>query len=242
MDDRDFDEDYFENCCGRPYQRDDVWVAFFDHIANAIVEHIRPRHVLDAGCAMGFLVEALRRRGIKAYGFDISSYAIKKVSPWVKNFCWQSKVSDELEGHFDLIICQEVFPHVPLEAAEAAIGNFCRHSDNVLFSCCPDYPPDPRHVNLQPPEHWEKVFSQYRFHPDHSFDASFMTPWAIRFKKASVTTQQSFSTSFPDSILSIKKKKKAYTSHIKNMKVKDFMFLLKHKFKKIFISLIKKKG
>lgn len=183
MDDSDFDEYYFANCCGRPYQKDDVWMAFFGGIADAIVARIRPKRVLDAGCAMGFLVEALRQRGVEAYGFDISSYAIANVPSPVKDYCWQAKVSDELEGHFDLIVCQEVFPHVPLEDAEAAVGNFCRHSNDVIFSSNPDYPPNPRHVNLQPPEHWDEVFARHRFYPDKSFDAGFLTPWAVRFRK-----------------------------------------------------------
>jgi SAM-dependent methyltransferase len=183
MDDRDFDEYYFANCFDRPYQKDDVWMAFFGGIADAIVDRMGPKRVLDAGCAMGFLVEALRERGVEAYGFDISSYAIANVPPAVKDFCWQAKVSDELDGHFDLIICQEVFPHVPLEAAVTAVGNFCRHADDVLFSSNPDYPPNPRHVNLQPPEYWDDVFARNGFYPDRSFDASFMTPWAVRFRK-----------------------------------------------------------
>lgn len=197
MDDSDFDEYYFANCCGRPYRKDDVWTAFFGGIADAIVDRMDAKRVLDAGCAMGFLVEALRQRGVEAYGFDISSYAIANVPSAAKDFCWQAKVSDELEEHFDLIVCQEVFPHVPLEAAEAAVGNFCRHADDVLFSSNPDYPPNPRHVNLQLPEHWDEVFTRHGFFADRSFDASFITPWAVRFRNTSAAVPPSLSFGLP---------------------------------------------
>src|SRR5438445_606738 len=45
------------------YQRDQHWLAFFGQIADHISREIAPRTVLDAGCAMGLLVEALRDRG-----------------------------------------------------------------------------------------------------------------------------------------------------------------------------------
>src|SRR5690242_6887663 len=74
-----YDAYYYATSCGRPYQRDDVWLRLFDVIADRIVRELRPQSVLDAGCAMGFLVEGLRRRGVEAFGFDISEYAIKNV-------------------------------------------------------------------------------------------------------------------------------------------------------------------
>jgi hypothetical protein len=47
---------YFATGCGRPYQRDEEWLNFFGAIAGRIVSEIQPHSVLDAGCAMGFLV------------------------------------------------------------------------------------------------------------------------------------------------------------------------------------------
>ena len=105
MDERDFGEGYYLNDCGRPYQRDAHWTAFFGRIADDIVAGIRPRRVLDAGCAMGLLVEALRDRGVEAFGFDLSSYAITRVPARVRECCWQASVTDEIEGRYDLIVC-----------------------------------------------------------------------------------------------------------------------------------------
>ncbi|HLC35873.1 MAG TPA: hypothetical protein VJJ70_12870, partial [Anaerolineales bacterium] len=65
---RVFDAYYFAHGCGRPYQRDQAWLSFFDGIAERIARDIAPRTVLDAGCAMGFLVEGLRKRGMEATG------------------------------------------------------------------------------------------------------------------------------------------------------------------------------
>jgi SAM-dependent methyltransferase len=182
MDDSDFGEAYYLNDCGRPYQRDAHWTAFFGRIADDIVAGIRPCRVLDAGCAMGLLVEALRDRGVEAFGFDLSSHAITRVPERIREWCWQASVTDEIEGRYDLIVCQEVLPHLPLEDAERAVANLCRHADDVLFSVSP-YPPAPLHANIAPPEHWAGVFASHGFFRDFHFDAGAITPWAVRYRR-----------------------------------------------------------
>jgi len=86
MDGSRFDATYFATGCGLPYERNAHWLGFFGGIADRIVREINPRTALDAGCAMGFLVEALRERGVEAYGVDISEYAISQVHPSVKPY------------------------------------------------------------------------------------------------------------------------------------------------------------
>src|SRR5579863_3782598 len=81
-----YDETYYRVGCGAPYERNTHWLTFFARIADAIVREINPSSVLDAGCAMGFLVEALRQRGVEAYGMDISEYAIAQVAEEIKPY------------------------------------------------------------------------------------------------------------------------------------------------------------
>jgi hypothetical protein len=75
-----------------PYERNEHWLTFFGAIADSIVQEIQPDSVLDAGCAMGFLVEALRQRDVEAFGVDISEYAIEKIHPDIQPFCWVGSV------------------------------------------------------------------------------------------------------------------------------------------------------
>ena len=182
LNDRDFDATYFSTGCGRPYGRDAVWLAFFGGIADRIAADLRPGRTLDAGCAWGLLVEALRDRGVDAYGFDISSYAIAQVHERVRRHCWQASATDEIAGHYDLIVCQEVLPHLTETAGRQAIGNFCAHAERVLFSSAA-YPPNERHLNALGPPEWAGVFAQAGFHPDASVNASFMTPWAALYRR-----------------------------------------------------------
>ena len=178
-----FDAHYYRHCCGKPYVRNEEWLQFFGSIADVIARDIAPRRVLDAGCAIGLLVETLRSKGIDATGFDVSSFAIDQVAETLKPFCWKATATDELEERYDLIVCVEVLEHMSKPDAEAAIGNFCRHSDDVLFSSSPlDYR-EATHVNVHPPEYWAELFGRHGFFRDVDFDASFITPWAVRFRK-----------------------------------------------------------
>ncbi len=180
-----FDAFYYANCCGRPYARDEHWLRFFGAIADRIVTDIAPKTVIDAGCAMGLLVEALRERGVEATGIDISPYAIERVPEAVKAFCRQGSIVEPFAQHADLIVCIEVMEHMPAAEAEAAIANLCAHADDVLFSSSPNDHREPTHVNVRPAEDWAEQFARHRFFRDPEFDATFVTPWAVRFRRSS---------------------------------------------------------
>jgi SAM-dependent methyltransferase len=183
--DATFDAYYFKHCCGEPYQRDERWMRFFGGIADQIVSGIQPKRVLDAGCALGLLVEALRTRGVDAHGVDLSSYAIANVAEPMKPFCTHGSIADDFADRYDLIVSIEVVEHMPARDAEKAVANICRHADDVLFSSSPADYREPSHVNVQPPEHWAELFAREGFYRDIDYDASFITPWAVRFRRSS---------------------------------------------------------
>ena len=146
---------------------------------------INPASVLDAGCAFGFLVEKLRQQGVEAWGLDISEYAIQNVHPTMQPYCWVGSIIDPLPRRYDLIIVVEVVEHLEKPDGEQAVANICRFSDDILFSSTPlDYQ-TVTHVNVQPPEYWAQLFGRHGFFRDVDFDASFITPWATRFRRRS---------------------------------------------------------
>lgn len=179
-----YDEYYFRHACGAPYQRTADWLAFFGGIAERIVRDIGPGSVLDAGCAMGFLVEGLRERGVEAYGIDISDYALQQVRDDMKAYCRRASVVELLPQRYDLIVCIEVLEHLGEQQVVEAIAGFCEHTDDVLFSSTPlDYR-EATHFNVQPPEYWAELFARHGFVRDLEFDASFITSWAARFRRS----------------------------------------------------------
>jgi hypothetical protein len=179
-----FDAFYYANCCGRPYARDEHWLKFFSGIADRIVTDIAPKTVIDAGCAMGLLVEALRERGVEATGIDISSYAIERVPDSIKAFCRQGSIVEPFGHRADLVVCIEVMEHMPAAEADAAVANLCAHTDDVLFSSSPNDHREPTHVNVRPAEDWAEQFAREKFFRDPEFDATFVTPWAVRFRRS----------------------------------------------------------
>jgi hypothetical protein len=179
-----FDGYYFNHCCGTPYERNDAWLGFFGSIADHVIQDIHPRTVLDAGCAMGFLVESLRKKGVESYGIDISEYAIQNVHPDIRAYCTVGSITDALPQRYDLIVSIEVLEHMPKEQAEAAIRNLCSAADDVLFSSTPFDYKEITHFNVQPPEYWAEQFARYGFIRDVDYDASFITPWAVRYRRS----------------------------------------------------------
>ncbi|MCC5617186.1 glycosyltransferase [Nostoc sp. CHAB 5836] len=178
-----YNEYYYTHCCGVPYKRDDGWMRFFNTIAKEIKINICPKTVLDAGCAMGFLVESLRQQDVETWGIDISEYAIQNAHPSIQPYCSVGSVTEEFPRRYDLIVCIEVLEHLTRQQAEQAIKNFCQHTDDILFSSSPlDYK-EATHFNVQPSEYWAEQFAKQGFIRDVDFDASFITPWAVRFRR-----------------------------------------------------------
>jgi hypothetical protein len=179
-----YDESYYAIGLGLPYRRDEYWMAFFGRIADSIVSSIGPQRVLDAGCALGLLVEQLRLRGVAADGVDISEFAIANAPEAARPYVRVGSVAEPFGQRYDLIVCIEVLEHMSYDEAERAVANFCAHADDVLFSSSPlDYK-EATHFNVQPIEYWADLFARQGFVRDVDFDARFLTPWAIRFRRS----------------------------------------------------------
>ncbi len=178
-----FDAFYYAHSCGRPYARDEEWLRFFGGIADRIAADISPRRVLDAGCAMGLLVEALVARGIDGHGVDISEYAISQAAPALAGRCRVGSLTTPLDAQYDLVVCIEVLEHMPADEARLALTNICAHASDVLFSSSPSDFGETTHVNVQPPEAWAEAFAREGFLRDLDYDASYITPWAVRFRR-----------------------------------------------------------
>jgi len=131
--------------------------------------------ILDYGCAVGFLVEALTKLGYKnTYGYDISEWAIQKAKE--KNL----NIIDEVEKDFyDVIYCLDVVEHM----YDDEIDNFLSKLDTkVMVVRIPVSTDggesfhlsvsrrDPTHINCKTKEQWKNLFKQYGF--DNFLDIS----------------------------------------------------------------------
>jgi hypothetical protein len=174
---------YFAHDCGVPYEYNERWSEFFGLIADRIVSDLNPSSVLDAGCAIGMLVEALRVRGVDAYGIDVSDWAMANLAPGAVGYCRQASLAEPIEGRYDLVTCIEVIEHIPEPDTSRALANMCAASDRVLISTSPFDYGEPTHVSVRTPEDWAVAFSRHGFVHNLDFDASFITPWAVLFER-----------------------------------------------------------
>lgn len=178
-----YNEKYYESHLGPEYIRNNGWEEVFGRIADRIIKEFQPKTVLDAGCAIGFLVEALRDRGVEAYGIDISEYAISKVRDDIKPYCKVASITEPLQNKYDLIVCIEVFEHLEMDQIKAACTNLCSSTKEILFSSTPFDYHEESHINVRPIEFWVELFSYEGYYHEIEYDTSYIAIQALRFRK-----------------------------------------------------------
>lgn len=125
--------------------------------------------VLDVGCAMGYLVRHLRRRGfVTTWGCDISQYAIgqapESVAPYLRPYDLTGKyrpLMPDVDWYWDLLICLETLEHIEEEYVPRALMHLrdaLAEGGRALLSICteevPDHDSDPTHVCIRPRDWW----------------------------------------------------------------------------------------
>lgn len=170
------------------YERSELWVQFFGNIAEHIQTDFTPDSVLDAGCAIGMLVEALLEHGVDAHGFDISDWAIQQMPPQYSAHVRVGSILDPqvVDRHFELVVCIEVLEHLPAADADTAIRNLCSWGDLVLFTSSPQDFEETTHYNVQQPGYWAAKFAQHGFTRVLDYDATYITPWARLYRREKV--------------------------------------------------------
>jgi len=149
-----YDEAYFEgglNSHYASYRQDGV--APCRELARAIFELFQPTSTLEAGCALGFTVKALRELDVAAFGYDISEWAVREAnSPFILRF----DISQEtISEKFDLVFAYDVLQHISLEEVEFALRNLWNACSRYLVVVPAMYPAG---ANADPRESTNRIF------------------------------------------------------------------------------------
>ena len=184
-----YNKEYYSGySSGEGYENNKLWVYIFDNIAEKIINNFHPKTVLDMGCAFGYLVEALRKKGVEAYGIDISEYAInnaeESIKPYVKNMSALDELPDDFPKHFDLVVSIEMIEHLYEEDGLKVIDKMVSYADKVLISSTDDDFDDVTHVNVQKKEYWVDKFAKKGFLRNLDIDTTFISYNTYLFEKA----------------------------------------------------------
>jgi SAM-dependent methyltransferase len=155
---------------GKGYTDSVLWadIAYAIHETVGIdaqgQDHALSTRLLDVGCAFGFLLRHLRRRGYDVRGVDYSRHALAKAPEDIQHYiAWhdltgQDRLADWYRP-FDVAVCLETLEHIEWDQIPAAMAQIC-----VIGQ--PDTRSDPTHVSVVPREVWEALFVQWGFEFD----------------------------------------------------------------------------
>lgn len=126
-----------------------------EHLADWISEYLKPKTVFDIGCGPGIYVDALRQRGIEAYGADIDARVRNK--PYLTN----SSVFELDQHQYDLVICFEMAEHISSDKNDLIVESVCNKiSPNglLIWSAAAIGQGGIGHINCQDRSYWQQKF------------------------------------------------------------------------------------
>lgn len=151
----------------------------YDRIVNELLDLLqkinlidlqdKTKYILDFGCAVGHVLNALEKRNLrKAYGVDISEWALEYA--WEKGLAVQKEVS--WHEYHSLVFALDVFEHMPLDDLNAFFEQI--KTDSVVFKVpvCKnsgeDYVlqvsrNDPTHVIRWTKNEWKSFFTEHGY-------------------------------------------------------------------------------
>jgi len=178
MNKKDFyDKDYYENgiLSGKSCYVNYRWMPEMTiKMANSIAKYLglsSDDTVLDYGCAKGYVVKSLRILGIKAFGCDISKYAIESVDADVKEYCYllQDAIF-EVNRKYDWLLTKDVLEHMSESDIDKLLDQSIGKVRNMFHVIplgedgkfvVPEYHDDPSHIQIQSREWWIEKFKEH---------------------------------------------------------------------------------
>jgi len=100
-----------------------------------IKEVFAPKRVMDMGCGPGALMYLLQEIDVTADGVDFSATSKEIAPPEVADRIRIGSIIDVdiPNDSYDLVICREVFEHMPVLQVQKAVQNLCRISSRYIY-------------------------------------------------------------------------------------------------------------
>lgn len=139
--------------------------AWVRRLSRLILDQLRPSSVLEVGCAYGFVVAEMRRKGVEAYGFDVSEFAISQSQ--APAYTWVGSADDKESfspSGVDLIVSTEMLEHLSERQIRLFLDNAKIAKRMLLLFGIEggsEMHEDDGHVTFQPKRWWERVFVEH---------------------------------------------------------------------------------
>ncbi|MCA3088359.1 MAG: methyltransferase domain-containing protein [Roseomonas sp.] len=128
-------------------------------LGETLFRFFRPRSSVDVGCAVGHTVAKLRELGVKAFGVDVSDWAVREAnSPFVTRL---DISRSDLPERYDLVYCYDVLEHLPYDELAGAARRLWSATTRDLLIVPAVYehgeksdPNEPTHLIFEPLNWW----------------------------------------------------------------------------------------
>lgn len=194
--DTSYGEDYWSTLDGGAGYQDSVmwadlahvtWEVFIADTANG-VDRSGEHRCIDIGCAMGWFVHHMNRRGVETFGVDFSRYALDHAPEAVRNKLQWHDLRNGDPTHFGtgftLVTCFETLEHIDESYVDNALGcirDTLAPEGRALLTICtsdqPDWDTDPTHVTIYPRQWWEQRLWRAGFQLDEALVERIRTFW-----------------------------------------------------------------
>lgn len=175
-----YDRDYFETGIKSNWDRGYSWEVFgglFRDTAAYLVELLpEATRFLDAGCAKGLLVRALRERGKEAWGVDGSPWAIDNADAVARPWLTRADVAAHDPARaYDVVTAFNLLAHLTEAQALAFLQRIRPQVGTAFLATIPTFQPgkdeapgnrDPSHVTRRPREWWMELFRRAGWRQD----------------------------------------------------------------------------
>lgn len=127
------------------YERYDRDTSNANAAAYLIWRFFDVKRALEVGCAMGFVVEALRELGVDAKGVDVSRYAVEHAALGARGHIRAGNLLGRLPfepASFDVVSVFETLEHLPPAAIPAAVAELRRVTRGFVVATIPSFGPN----------------------------------------------------------------------------------------------------
>lgn len=140
-------------------RRREAFRADYGIVAEAILELVPFRSVIDVGCANGFLVESFLEAGKEARGIELSPHVVEVLPPRLDSAIDIGDFS-AAGGSWDLVCCTEMAEHIPPERSRELVKKLASLAkEHIYFTAAPVGQGGRGHINCRSHLEWLDWFA-----------------------------------------------------------------------------------